>query len=238
MPQVLTTNALIMCPHGGQGPSIPANDMWSVSGGTVLLQNDMGVIKGCLSAYQCGGYQLRSMGLNATKVDGRKVILVTDFNQTLTGLPLMMPESHTTVDNSTPAPLEAGEPVPPLSPPMLDVIPPVINATPTTLAFTITSNNPPVNVITFTLSGAFPLKWILTRQSLTQGTHEDLTKGLPSLADVLPSGGGWNTPFLTVTLTMTATYMAGLRSGTHEFYMTGVSQRGLSGYQKAVLAVI
>lgn len=237
MPQVLTTNALIMCPHGGQGTSLPTNDMWSVSGGTVLLENDMGIIKGCLSAYQCGGYQLHSMGLNTTKVDGRKVILVTDFNQTLTGLPLMMIESHTTIDNSTPAPLEAGGPVPPLTPAMLDVIPPLINATPTTLAFSITSNNPPVNVITFTLFSAFPLKWILTRQSLTQGTHEDLTHGRPSQADVTPSGGQWKSSSLTVSLKMTATYMASLDKGTHEFYMTGVSQRGLSGHQKAVLTV-
>jgi hypothetical protein len=97
---------------------------------------------------------------------------------------------------------------------------------------------PAVLVITFTLSSAFPLKWLLTRLSLSQGTHGDLTYGLPSLADVMPPGGEWISPSLSVTLKMTATYMASrLGIGLHEFYMTGVNQRGLSGYQKAVLTV-
>ena len=62
------------------------------------------------------------MGLNATQIDGRKVILVTDFNQTLTGLPLLMTESHQTFDESTPAAIPTGQPAPPLSPEMADLV--------------------------------------------------------------------------------------------------------------------
>ena len=64
------------------------------------------------------------MGLNASQIDGQKVILVTDFNQSFTGLPLTMAETHTTIDNSTPAPIPAGQPAPPLSPALADVVKP------------------------------------------------------------------------------------------------------------------
>lgn len=237
MPQILTTNAVIQCPHSGHGTSIPTSNKWSINGGIVLVENDMGTIAGCSSPYQCGGYQLRSMGLNATLIDNRKVILVTDFNLTTTGLPLLITESHSTIDNSTPAAIPAGQTAPPLSPALLDMVPPIVSATSSPLTFSSTTMLPAVLAVTFTLSSAFPLKWLLTRLSLAQGTHGDLTSGSPALADVTPSGGEWLTPFLSVTLKMTATYMAGLGIGMHEFYMTGVSQRGLSGNRKAVLTV-
>ena len=44
MPQVLTTNALILCPHGGKGVTAPTDPKWSVNGGTVALEGDPGVI--------------------------------------------------------------------------------------------------------------------------------------------------------------------------------------------------
>jgi hypothetical protein len=108
MPQVLTTNALILCPHMGPGTSIPSDPKWSVNGGFVLLENDVGTLACPYLPCPCVGYVLQSMGLNATEVDGRKVILVTDFNQTLTGLPLTITEFHQTYDDSVPAALPPG----------------------------------------------------------------------------------------------------------------------------------
>ena len=69
-----------------------------------------------VSDFPCTGYQLRSMGLNATQIKGERVILATDFNQTCTGLPLTMIETHQIIDNSTPAPIPDGQPAPPLPP--------------------------------------------------------------------------------------------------------------------------
>ena len=43
MPKVLTTNAQILCPHGGIGASIPSDPKWTINGGIVLLDNDRGV---------------------------------------------------------------------------------------------------------------------------------------------------------------------------------------------------
>ena len=44
MPQVLTTNAVIVCPHGGLGTSLPTDPKWSVNGGIVLLEGDTGTL--------------------------------------------------------------------------------------------------------------------------------------------------------------------------------------------------
>src|SRR5947209_20331276 len=108
MPQVLTTNALILCPHLGQGTSVPSDPKWSVNGGTVLLENEIGALSCPFIPFPCVGYQLHSMGLNATQIDGRQVILTTDFNLTFTGLPLTMTDFHTTIDDSSPAPIPPG----------------------------------------------------------------------------------------------------------------------------------
>src|SRR2546423_13209144 len=115
MPQVMTTNATVVCPHGGVGQSTPTSPKWRVEGGLVLRENDPGVLS-CNFLPPCVGYQLRSMGLNASKLDGAHVILVTDFNQTFTGLPLKISEVHHTIDNSTPAPIPVGQEAPPLAP--------------------------------------------------------------------------------------------------------------------------
>jgi len=83
MPQVLTTNAMILCPHGGKGTSVPTDPKWTVNGGVVLLDGDAGTLT-CPFILPCVGYPLRSMGLNATVIDGRKVMLVTDFTPSIT----------------------------------------------------------------------------------------------------------------------------------------------------------
>jgi heme/copper-type cytochrome/quinol oxidase subunit 1 len=42
---------------------------------------------------------------------------------------------------------------------------------------------------------------------------------------------------VTVTLTLSAAYMASLGVGVHHFYVTGVNKRGLSAYAESVLTV-
>src|SRR5258708_9870946 len=156
MPRILTTNAKIFCPHIGLGTSVPTDPKWTINNGIVLLENDTGVLACPFIPYPCIGYQLKSMGLNATQVDGRKVILETDFNRTLTGLPLTMLDFHETFDNSTVAPVPSGQSAPPLPPELADIVKPIVKATPSALAFTISSVSPPVNTITFTLFSAYP----------------------------------------------------------------------------------
>jgi hypothetical protein len=239
VPQVLTTNAIIVCPHGGRGTTTPSDPKWSVNGGKVLLEGDRGVLS-CVFLPPCVGYTLTSMGLNATQIEGRKVILVTDFNHSDTGLPLLMAELHTTFDNSTPAPLPAGQPPPPLPPALLDVTPPVVSVLPAALTFNTMSGTPLIQTTTFTLAATHPLKWSLTLLKLINtplGAHADLTNGAPPLLTVLPAGGQWDHSPLAVTVTMTAAFMIGLGPGTHEFHLTGVSQRGLWERAVATLTV-
>ncbi len=237
MPQVLTTNALILCPHGGKGTTVPTSPNWMVNGGVVLLEGDTGTLACPFILCPCVGYTLKSMGLNAIKVDGRSVILVTDFNQTFTGLPLVMTEFHQTLDDTTPAPLPPGQTAPPPTPPMADTTKPVVVAVPPVLAFNSMTMLPPVLPVTFSLNSAFPLKWNLTMLNGVAKINVDLTNGLPPGAIVAPPGGVWGSPSLVVTVTLNAVFMAALGPGTHHFCMTGVNQRGLSGFAECVLTV-
>jgi hypothetical protein len=237
MPQLMTTNAIVLCPHGGTGTSTPARPTWSIQGGFVLRENDIGVLA-CPFLPPCVGYRLQSMGLNSTTIDGAPAVLVTDFNQTFTGLPLLITETHTVLDNSTPAPVPSGQDAPPLGPELLDSVPPVVVPVPPIAAFNSTTMQPATVPVSFTLISAFPLKWVLSRVSEPPNAgHAELTNGLPPGAVVVPAGGAWATPSLTVTLTMTAVFMAGLGVGRHHFYMTGVSRRGLSAWVESVLTV-
>jgi hypothetical protein len=235
MPKVLTTLATITCPHTGMGTSVPSTMDWLVDGGAVLVEGDTGTLS-CPFVVPCVGYNLRSMGLNATTIEGRKVILVTDLNQSFTGLPLTMVESHHVVDDSTPAPIPAGQEAPPLSPAMADDTQPVVVAVTPAAAFDSITQLPPAIPITFTLATAFPLQWTLTWISEPDGKSQDLTNGMPG-ALPLPVGGSWTTPALTVVLTLTTPFLSTLASGRHHFYMAGASQRGLSGIDECVLVV-
>jgi hypothetical protein len=178
------------------------------------------------------------MGLNATEIDGRKVILVTDFNQSITGLPLTMMETHDVIDDSTPAPLPAGQPVPPLTPAMTDVTKPLVTCVPAASTFNSTTALPSTLAAAFTLSTAFPLKWRLTLINETEKTNADLTNGLPPALNVQPSGGTWNFPTQTVMLNMTLAFLATLAPGLHRFFMTGVNQRGFTGFAEMILTVL
>jgi hypothetical protein len=233
MPQLMTTNALVFCPHGGTGTSFPSMPIWSIQGGFVLREGDTGV----LTCPWCGGYTLHSMGLNATTIDGLPAVLATDFNRTAIGLPLLIAETHTTFDNSTPAAVPAGSDAPPLSPELLDTTPPIVVPVLPVATFSSTTMLPVALPLVFTLASPFPLMWTLTRVSEPSGSHADLTNGDPSGALAMPPGGSWTTPMLTVTLTLSAAYMAALGIGIHHFYMTGVNKRGLSAYAETLLTV-
>lgn len=237
MPQILTTNAIILCPHGGKGTTAPSDPKWTINGGYVSLENDVGVLACPFVPLPCIGYRLQSMGLNATQIDGRKVILVTDFNQTFTGLPLLMTETHTTIDNSTPAPIPPRQSAPPLSPALADTVQPVVVAVPPALAFNSTTMQPVSLAAAFTLTSDFPSQWILTLINEPAKYNLDVTNGVPPGLVVVPPGGDWSTPVLTVSVTLTAVFMAALGIGLHHFFMTGVSRRGLSGYAEMILTV-
>lgn len=160
-------------------------------------------------------------------------MLVTDFNQSFTGLPLIMTETHQVLDQSTPAPIPPGQPAPPLSPELIDLIPPIVTAAPPSSPFSISAPAPVV--ITFNLTTDHPLKWILTLiNELPPGQNIDLTNGIPGAVTVAPSGGQWSSA---VVVTLTPPFLTGLGIGTKDLFLTGVSRRGLSGHATATIVV-
>jgi hypothetical protein len=238
MPQVLTTNAQILCAHFT--PAVknpPLAPLWTIDGGTVLVEGDSGTFPTCPSIFQCGGYNLVSMGLNATQVTAKRVILVTDFNLTSSGLPITMIETHQVFDDTTPAAIPDGQPAPPLPPEMTDLNKPVVSGSVTTLAFNKTSMTPATVAVTFTLTSAHPMKWILTQIDEPEAFTNDRTNVQPAGMTVNPSGGVWNVSLLIISLTMTAAFMATLLPGNHRFFLTGVTQRGLSNFAEVKLTV-
>jgi hypothetical protein len=238
MPQVLTTNATITCPHAGQGKTQPIEKLWSVQGGFVAAENDPGTLT-CASTPPCVGYTLTSMGLNATTLNGRKVILATDFQKSFTGLPLTIVETHSAYDNSSPAALPAGAGSATLAPELLDVAPPIVAVVPPSAVFTSAPPppKPPTFLLTFSLSAPYPLLWILTFINTVAGQAMDATNGIPPGIVVAPAGGSWTPSSLTVTVTITALFAVAQGIGTHEFFMTGVTKRGISAYAKALMVV-
>jgi hypothetical protein len=236
MPQLLTTNAQILCPHGGKGTTVPSAPKWQINGGYVCVAGDAGTLACPFLPYPCVGYTLQSMGLNATTIDHRQAMLVTDFNKSVTGLPLLMIETHQVFDESTPAPIPAGQPAPPVSAPMADLVAPTVSVPPAPFPFSVSVPAPVV--ITFSLAAQHPLKWVLTFIDETPpGQNIDLTNGLPGAVTVAPSGGQWTTPALTVVVTLTPAFLAGLGPGKKDLFLTGVSQRGLSGHDAATIMV-
>lgn len=233
MPEILTTQHTILCPHGGKGTSLPTDPTFQISNSIGLLEGDTGTLSCPFVLFPCIGYILRSMGLNASTVRTRKIILITDFNQTITGLPLIvLPAGTGVLDDSVPTPIPAGQTAPPLSPELADNVKPVVNGSPILLSFDSVTKLPVMLTVTFNLFSSFPMQWILT---LIKGTptpgNLDITNGLPAAGlTVVPPGGKWDTQNLTITMTMTALFMAGLGIGEHHFFMTGVNKRGLSGF--------
>lgn len=238
MPQVLTTTATITCPHAGLGTTTPATPYVNARGGFVACEGDVGTLA-CPFVVPCVGYTLASMGLNASSIAGRKVILATDFQKSFTGLPLSIVETTTVIDDSTPAPLPAGASSAPLAPELLDVAPPSVGAAPPALAFSTATMLPASAAIVFTLASPYPLSWTLTLLNVNARSSVDATNGLPTGLVVAPAGGSWTSPALTVTATLSATFMASLGPNPipHQLYMTGVSKRGKSAYALASITV-
>jgi hypothetical protein len=240
MPQPVTTNTQILCAHFSAAlKNPPLAPLWTIDGGTVLVEGDSGTFPDCTSTINCGGYQLRSMGLNATLVAAKRVILVTDFNQSLTGLPLTMIETHRVLDETTPTAIPDGQPAPPLPPEMTDVAKPTITTTLPALNFTISTNAPPSVLVSFELSSEHPLLWRLMQidEPGPIPANHNLTNSQPAGMTVDPSGGVWNVPLLKIDLTMTKAFMATLLPGIHRFFMIGVTQRGISNFAQSVLTV-
>ena len=202
----------------------------------MLLEGDTGTLACPFVLCPCVGFTLRSMGLNATTLNGRRVILATDFNQTFTGLPLIIQEFHQAHDQTTPAPLPAGQSSQPPSPAMADMVKPIVVPIPPVLAFNSVTMMPAMLNLVFNLTSAFPLQWTLTLLNGVTKMNFDLTNGMPPLI-IAPVGGVWGSPNLTVSITLNAAFMASLGIGTHHFCMTGVSQRGLSGFAECILTV-
>jgi len=209
---------------------------WNIEGGYVALDSDTGILS-CLFIPPCASYILHSMGLNATQMDGRKVMLATDFTQSVTGLPLKIQEFHHVFDDSTPAPIPNGQPAPALPPAMADTTKPVVTLTVPPLPFKQLAPAPVT--ATFTLSTTFPMHWILTliHEAPSPG-HVNLTNGIPGMADVTPSGGDWNTPALTVNVTLQIPFLNTFAPGKHDLYLTGISQRGLSAFDSGTFVVV
>ncbi len=237
MPQVLTTNARILCPHGGLGTSVATDPKWMVNGGAVLLDGDVGVISAlpCFFIPPCAGYRLESMKLNASEVDGRHVMLVTDFIQSITGFPLLITETHQTFDHSTPTPLPSGS-APPTRPELLETDQPVVTANPTTLPFSKKPTPVPL-AMTFNLQSQFPRRWLLTMLNKPDSKHSEITHGVDLKIQVNPSDGKWPTPVLAVTVTLMGTFMATLPDGDHFFVLTAVNFRGKSSHAEVKLTV-
>jgi hypothetical protein len=249
MPQILTTNAIIRCPHQGVGTSmpIPPPRQCTIQGGSVLLDGDTGLIP-CPSQVPCASYVLRSMNLNSTRVDGRNVMLVTDFIQSVTGFPLTATETHAVFDK-TPPPAPAPPPgAPPPAPSSTEVPPelreddqPTVVVAPPLLPFSIsgfsTSGTPPALVFTFSIQSEFPRHWTLFQIS-PPTTYLDVTNGLPPGVVVAPPGGAWPAKALTIVVTVTGLYASSLTpSFDHSFVLTAVNHRGLSSFAEAKIKV-
>lgn len=238
MPQLLTTNAQIKCVHGGTGTvASPSAPLMTVNGGTVLVDGDSGTIAGCgFATAPCTSFTLQSMGYNATTIDSKRAILVTDFQKTTTFLPLLLTETHDAIDDSTVAPLQAGAAAPPLTPEMVDIASPVVVAAPAAGGFSRVNQLPPVVVFVFTISSAFPMQWMLTHLSAAGAT--DVTAGGTPGPLVAPSGGAWATPVASIVVTLTSAFLNSLATGPHRFYLTAVSKRGMPATTFALLTVV
>jgi hypothetical protein len=238
MPKVLTTNAVIRCPHAGVGRSIATDSRWSVDTGTVLLDGDAGEITDC-EFFTCQTYRLNSMRFNATWIGSRQVMLVTDFILSNAGFPLTVTELHEVIDDSTPTPVPPGQTAPPLPPELQDVDVPTVTATPFVPGpvFKINPPSPPALSTSFSLSSRFPRGWALYLASKPTKSAQSLTDQTGPDVIVQPAGGSWTTTSLTVDVVLKADFLTTLSPGDHELVLTGINHRGRSGHARLALTV-
>jgi hypothetical protein len=114
---------------------------------------------------------------------------------------------------------------------------PTVQAVPTSVSFNSTSMSPATASVVFTLFALHPLEWMMTLINGAIGQDIDVTAGIPPGLTLAPSGGGWSSSALTVTATLTALFMSGLGVGEHHLFLTGISERGLSGYSDVIIRV-
>ena len=184
----------------------------------------------------CAGLHAEIDGPQLHEDQRQKVILVRDLNTGITGLPLTMVDHHNVFDDSTTAAIAAGQNAPPITPAMADMAPPVVTVAPPAAAFNTTTQMPATIPLTFVITTAFPMQWSLVWISVPNISHQDLTNGIAG-AMPAPAGGSWSSGALTVVLTLSLPFLSALSPGLHYFYMTGVSQRGLTGIAQCVLTV-
>ncbi|MGN6717849.1 MAG: hypothetical protein ACTHLX_10700 [Candidatus Binatia bacterium] len=244
MPKVITRNAIIRCPHGGIGQSMPSQTAVLVGGAPVLVDGDTGVIQNCSNVppagVPCAGYVLRSMHLNAVTVDGRSALIDTDFEKSLTGYPLVMTEFHQVEDRSLRVTIPPGGTL--TTPPELqDTDKPTVVAVPPALGFSkvgfANTGAPTFLSTTFTLTSTFPNRWMLTL--VVPPGSSDVTSSSSPQVTVQPSGGFWNASPLTVTVTLAGAYITTLPvfPAKVSLVMVAINRRGRSASAETVLEV-
>jgi hypothetical protein len=241
MPRILTTHATVLCPHGGQGTSIPSQPPKGyVQGGAVLLDGDTGIIAGCVNQIPCVSYLLQSMRLNSSLIDGRPVMLVTDLVQSNAGFPLTLTESHPIHDSTTPAPLPAGA-APRIPPELTEDDQPQAQVAPSRLPFSLSgfggTGQPLALPFVFTLTSAHPRRFTVWQISSPNNVNRDVTAGVPPAVVVAPAGGGWSSSPLAVSLTVSGAYASTLAVGDHTFALTAINHRGLFALAEATVEV-
>lgn len=228
MPLIMTKNAIVTCPHGGTGTNIPTQNKVFVKGSPVMVDGDSGSILGCtfpaLGGPLCVSYKLNSMKLNSAYIDGKNIMLVTDYVLSNTGFPLIISETHFVEDNTTPAPLKPGE-KPSFPPFLLNLIKPQVQVTPpSSYTYSLSSNPPTVpTIFDFTLFSSFPLEWKLTELK-KQPLPPDIIKDLTDSYMVTPKGGEWSDNILKINLKIPSTEFSSV--GKYFFTMTAIDQRG------------
>jgi len=244
MPKVLTTSAIITCPHTGVGQSIPSQTKVTIAGAPVLVDGDTGTIPNCLNlppvGVPCAAYVLQSMKLNAVTIDSRAVIMETDFIKSATGYPLSLKESHQVDDGSMKVEVQPGETI--ATPPELqDTDQPIVTVIPPALLFSkigfTNTGAPPFLTATFTLTSQFPSQWLLTL--IVPPGSTDITSASPPGLTVTPSGGQWTVSPLTITVTLTGAFMMALPilPAKVSLVMVGINRRGRSAFIETVLGV-
>jgi hypothetical protein len=179
------------------------------------------------------------MHLNASFVDNRSVMLVTDSVQSYTGYPLTIHEYHPVYDKTTPTPLQVGAD-PHIPPQLREDDKPQVSVTPPELPFSLSvfgnTSQPASLPYIFTLQSEFPRRWTLWQIGPPR-TSIEITNGIPLNITVVPAGGAWSNSPLAISVTITGLYANSLSPGTHSFVLTAINHRGLSAFAEGKLNV-
>jgi hypothetical protein len=233
MPLIMTKNAIVNCPHGGTGQNVTSQNKYFVKSFPVLIDGDRGIIppsdcKFPPAGPPCTSYELNSMKLNSTFIDGKNIMLVTDFVISNTGFPLILSETHFVEDNAS---LNPGE-TPTIPSFLLNLIKPIVSAAP---PFAIFKKSAPTPLsFVFSVNSAFPFKWKLTKLS---NQEPDDTQDFTNSTMVTPGGGEWKTNTMSINLVLEPVYLQDLSIGKHHFVMAGIDERGNSDYATANLVI-